>query len=100
VGVAGSQAMAEEAGVDVGDERPMGCRKRPQGLVQLGKPVQRRRPGRQVEPAGVPAAVARIVDGGDYDRRVRPIRSRKPARTLRPFSTTVVITRRAAAASP
>jgi hypothetical protein len=50
--------------VDVGDERPMGCREGPQGLVQLGEQVQRLRPGRQAQAAGVTAAVAGVVSPG------------------------------------
>jgi hypothetical protein len=40
--------------------------------VELDQQLQRRWPGRPAEAAGVSAAVARVIDGGDQDRRLRP----------------------------
>jgi hypothetical protein len=92
-GIAGGEAVAEEAGMHIGHQRPVVLAQRPQRPVELDQQLQRRWPGRQAEAAGVPAAVARVIDGGDQDRRLRPIRARKLARTSRPLSTTVLIAR-------
>jgi hypothetical protein len=62
--------MTEEAGMHLGHQRQVVCGQRPQRPVELGQQRQRLWPGRQAQPAGVPAAVAWVIDGGDHDRRL------------------------------
>jgi hypothetical protein len=54
--------MAEEAGMHVRHQRPVLCGQRPQHPIEFGQQRQRLRPGRQAQPAGVPAAVARVME--------------------------------------